>query len=120
MLHGEGNHSTEECKKLQQEAKRLKANDKKPDGNKFSKGQNWKSKAELAKTKTKNDLAVYIKRAVAAETKKANKGSKKRKSKDDDSVGSLAMVERLEDLELEDFNYTKLLDDEKSEGEVSC
>ena len=64
---------------------------------------------------------------MAAETaKKSNSGSKKRKSKDNESAGSLADIENLEDLDIEDFDCENLdvddllKEDDKSEGEVSC
>ena len=84
MLHGWG-HSTEDCKVLQAEAKRLKSNNDsdEKDDNSFSKSHNktWSRKAQEAKKKTSSDLAAFIKKEVGKAMKTA---SKKRESDDDD------------------------------------
>ena len=116
MLHGWG-HSTEDCKVLQAEAKRLKSNNDsdKKDNNSFSKSNNktWSRKAQEAKKKTSSDLAAFIKKEVGKAMKTA---SKKRKSDDDD--------DSLNAFDLKDFNYEDMenlkIDDGLSEGEASC
>ena len=116
MLHGWG-HSTEDCKVLQAEAKRLKSNNDsdEKDNNSFSKSRNktWSRKAQEAKKKTSSDLAAFIKKEVGKAMKTA---SKKRKSDDDD--------DSLNAFDLKDFNYEDMenlkIDDGLSEGEASC
>ena len=111
LLHGEGNHSTDECHALQKEAKRLKSNnyngsDKKPEGG--SKNKTWTTKAADEKSKADGMMAALVKKEVKKYAKKhaqdlAAFSAKKRKDtedsdSDDDTVDLAAF-------DLKDFNY---------------
>ena len=121
MLHGRGNHTTEECKTLQREAKKLKdrnegSTDSKPSGGYGNK--TWNRKASDAKKQTKSDLAAFVQKEIAKGVKKAAKAElkafeKKRKSDDsDDEDGEVHAFD------LSDFNYQDMenlkIDDEIS------
>ena len=100
MLHGKGNHATEDCVKLKAEAKRLKSgtsSDKKSSNKKSDKS--WDQKATNATTKAKSDLAAIVKRQVKMTLKDLKAADKKRKSSGDDS----SLEANVADLEA--FNY---------------
>ena len=121
MFHGENNsHKTEDCYQLQKEAKRLK---KENNGNDKSYGKSknktWSRKAEEAKSASKNDLAVFIRKEVKKGVKKDLKAmSKKRKSEDSDSDGEIHMFD-LKDFNYEDMENLKIDDDEEVSDEIS-
>ena len=120
MLHGKGNHSTEDCNQLKEQAKRLKSersnNNNSSSGRSFHKNKTWQKDAAKASAKAKTDLAALIKKAVKKEVSVAQK---KRKSSDDDSFDLNAL-----DDELKDFNYDQIKDlsieDDDSVSEASC
>jgi hypothetical protein len=125
MIHGEGNHTSEECYTLQKEAKKLKTSytgntsGKYADKAKSSSGnKTWTRKADQGKTKTKSDLATFIGKEIAKglkkEKKTAHAASKKRKSDSDDEEG-----EDLHVFDLEGFNYNDM-DNLKIEDDASC
>ena len=132
LIHGTGNHSSDDCHKLQAEAKRLKSGNQKPSGNQGGYGnKTWSKKANDDRKKNQQELNALVKKNVKKELnaigkkkmKELNAVSKKRKSSlsDDDSL-DLAV---LENASLKDFNCTDMdnlqIDDldEKSQGEVS-
>ena len=108
MLHGKGNHSTEDCVKLKAEAKRLKSNSsgKKSSGGK-SNDKSWDDKASkaAAKAKAKSDLATLVKRQVKMTIKDLKAADKKRKSSGDDSSYEANAVD------LEAFNYARKMEE---------
>jgi hypothetical protein len=123
MIHGEGNHTSEECYTLQKEAKKLKSSygtntvkyaDKAKSG---SGNKTWNRKAEQGKSKTKSDLATFIGKEIAKGMKKQKKSdleaSKKRKNDSDDEGADLHVFD------LEGFNYNEM-DNLKIEDEASC
>ena len=118
MLHGKGNHASEDCHKLKDSVKKLKAGPSSGSkGKSDDKKSNWKAKADAAASSGKKDLAALIKEAVST----ATKSDKKRKSPSKEKDFNVAEA-------LKDFNYTDELkqlsisssDDELSVGEVSC
>jgi hypothetical protein len=121
MIHGEGNHTSEECYTLQKEAKKLKSSygsntakyaDKAKSG---SSNKTWTRKAEQGKSKTKSDLAAFIGKEIAKGIKKSsNDASKKKRKTDSDDEG-----EDLHVFDLEGFNYNDM-DNLKIEDEASC
>ena len=121
MCHGENSsHKTEDCYQLQKEAKRLK---KESNGNDKSYGKSknktWSRKAEEAKSASKNDLAVFIRKEVKKGVKKDLKAmSKKRKSEDSDSDGEIYMFD-LKDFNYEDMENLKIDDDDEVTDEIS-
>ena len=105
MLHGKGNHATEDCVKLKAEAKRLKStsssgkksSDKKSD-------KSWGQKATNATAKAKSDLAAIVKRQVKMTLKDLKASDKKRKSSGDDS----SLEANVADLDA--FNYARQME----------
>ena len=115
MLHGKGNHSTDECEALKKEAKRIKSGGSSTVKTEKSgtKNKTWSKKAQESKDKAKKDLAAFVKSAV---NKAVAEATKKRKSKSDDSDDELAAFD------LKDFNYEDMENltlDDKEDGEVS-
>ena len=106
MLHGQGNHSTEDCIKLKAEAKRLKSGNSSSGQKSQKAGKTWGGEATNAADKTKKDLAAMVKKTVQKEVKAAEK--KRKASDDDDSSVELALIDI--EKQLKDFNY----DDEAS------
>ena len=122
LFHGKGNHSTDECKKMQQEAKRLKTGDKgsyqsnNNGNNNGSKNKTWTRKDDDKKVKT--ELAAFVKKEIKKGIQKGVKDlaafDKKRKADDDSSVD-------LNAIDLKDFNYDDM-DNLKidSDDDISC
>ena len=109
MCHGWGGHTTDECDKLKQQVKKLKAdnnnnssNGKKDDNTKKS-GGDWKKKAEQAK-KEGDGFAMTMNKIVQKAVKSAIK-SNKRRSRDDSSEGSLAAFDKMD---VEGFDYDQM------------
>ena len=101
MLHGKGNHTTEDCIKLKAEAKRLKGNSNgDSSGKNYQKGKNktWERKANDAGGKAKSDLAALIKKQVKTEVKAAEK--KRKSSAEAEDLGNVEI-----DINLNEFNY---------------
>ena len=117
LIHGKCGHSTDECHKMQREAKRLKGDDstsnndkKKSYGNKT-----WTRKSEESKSATTKELNALVKKAIAKGVQKGIRAAKKRKSDDSsDEEGEFNML----DFDLKDFNYEDMenlkIDDEVS------
>ena len=109
LIHGDCGHNTDECHKMQQEAKRIKTShsgDSKPGG---YGNKTWKKKAGDSSDKTKKEMNALIKAAVAKGVRKElNSISKAAKRKSDDSSdeeGEVnAFAEQL-DMDLKGFNY---------------
>jgi hypothetical protein len=106
MLHGKGNHDTEDCIKLKAEAKRLKGNsNKESSGKNYQKNKNktWERKANEAGGKAKSDLAAIIKKQVKSEVKAAEK--KRKTAPDAEDLGNVEI-----DIDLNEFNYVDGVD----------
>ena len=100
LLHGKCSHTTDECDKLQEQAKRLKT-ETYGNGNGTKKSFNntnktWSRKAQDSEKSTKSDLAAFVKKEVKKTAKQF--AAKKRKSSDE-SDDDLAAFD------LKDFNY---------------
>lgn len=111
MLHGKGNHSTEECRNMLAQAKRMKTNGgaSKPSGG--SKNKTWNRKdGDKKVTFGKNEINALVKKAVKkAAQKEINALSRKRKSDDSDSEEEMNNIEGgVEDLNLNDFDIEDL------------
>ena len=102
-MHGHGSHSTEECDTIKKQVKRLKSNNNNNNSKSGDdkKSGDWKKKAGDAKDKAKDQFATFITETVDKAVKKAT-ASKKRKSDDESSEGTLAAFE---ELNIEDFDY---------------
>ena len=104
MLHGKGNHATEDCIKLKNEAKKMKSGSSSGDKSSKSKSNNksWKKDASKSTDKSKSDLAALTKVIKQAVRKELHVADKKRKSSDDsDSDNDLNVLEG----NLDKFNY---------------
>jgi hypothetical protein len=119
MLHGKGNHSSEECRNIQSQVKRMKTNggDSKPT-NGGSKNRSWSRKSEDNKKITKKELNTLLtKAAKKAAQKEVHALSKKCKSDDSDSEEEMNAIEKqVGDMDLNDFNVEDLkrvLDDDE-------
>ena len=119
LLHGHGSHSTEECKALQKEAKRIKANhDSNSGGGKPPyKNKSWTKKADDRKKESQNEMNTLVKKAVAKGVRKELNAIAKAKRKADDDSSEEGELNALE-LDLSDFNYEDMenlkIDDEVS------
>lgn len=111
MLHGYGNHSTEECKAVQAMIKRRKTtkgkdgdnDDRKPS----FKNKTWNRKASEAKKQTRKDLAAFIKKTVKDKVQKELSAiDKKRAAESDDSSDEFDL--NALDGELKNFNYSDM------------
>lgn len=88
---GKGNHSADECKKIQDQTKRLKAEHHGGNAAKDSKSSDkaWTRKASNDEKKTKSDLAAFVQKETEKARKKGVKelaalGKKHKSSSDDD------------------------------------
>ena len=103
MLHGKGNHATEDCIKLKNEAKKLKSGSgDKSKSKPKSTNKTWKKDASKSTDKSKSDLAALTKVIKQTVRKELHVADKKRKSSDDsDSDNDLNVL----DGNLDKFNY---------------
>ncbi len=104
LLHGNGNHTTDECHQLKAEAKRIKSNTGSKEGSKSS-GEDWASKASSQKKSTAKELNALVKKQVHVALKTATE--KKRKS--------TGLEDELNAIDLDGFNYEDM-DDLKIES----
>jgi hypothetical protein len=115
MLHGKCGHTTEDCKTIAGQVKRLKTDhdsNKKGGGNsggksvKFGKNKTWNRKADDNKKNSQKELNALVKKQVQKELNAINK---KRKSDDDDSDEEMYNIERqVNAVDLNDFNTEDL------------
>ena len=115
MLHGQGNHSTEECNALKAEAKKLKGKKNSGSNNKSKSSgkKDWTKKADDSKKKATKELNVLIKEAVAAGLEAS---SNKRKSDTEDAM----MMECDKADDWKEFSYSDNEDGEIAAGSVDC
>ena len=90
-MHGEGNHSTSECRTIKNQH--------------GSQNKSWSRKAEDNKKKSAKELASFVRKAVREELNSIS--DKKRKSDSSDDEEAFAF---LNDNNLSDFNYGALND----------
>ena len=115
LLHGTGGHSTDECRHLQQQAKKLKdshGSDKTGSGpNKFG-NKSWSRKSAEAKASSSKELNAFIKKAIArGVAKELNSAERKRKAADSsDEEGEINMVD-LSEFNYEDMEKLRIKDD---------
>jgi hypothetical protein len=118
MIHGWGGHSSDECYKLQGEAKRHKGDsNSKKDWKGKSSNKTWTRKADDGRDKSKKELASFQKAVKAGVQKELASIDKKRKSNKED--GEIIDLHAF-DAQLKEFNYGDM-DDLKidSEDEMS-
>lgn len=111
MVHGKGNHKTEDCTTIKRMANK----------NKESPNKSWNRKAEEAKKKSKKELNAIIEEAVDKKLAEVNSVENKRKSDDDSSDDNGNDANMLEDemfaldlLETEDGEIEEDFTDEYS------
>ena len=101
LVHGWGGHSSDDCKKLQAEAKKLKGGS----SDTKSKNKTWSNKASDEKDKASKDLASFISSKVNQGVQKqfAVMEKKRKASKDLNAFDP-------EDVDLKEFDYTGMED----------
>ena len=113
LIHGKCGHTSNDCTKLQDLAKKGKPSGS--DKDKGSKNKSWTRKADDNKKKTKNELNALVQKAVQ---KEVNNMNKKRKSDDEDDDDLYAIERELNAVDLNGFNIEDLkksmVDDEIS------
>lgn len=122
LIHGHGGHSSDECHKLQADAKHHKSSfDSKPKSSYSNK--TWKHDANESSNKSKKELNAFVKKSTKEGVKKAlnahSKNNKKRKSSETDALDLNAL-----EAELKDFSYSNMenlqIDSDVKDGEISC
>ena len=96
IIHGTGSHTTEQCrtvKKLKEEGKAIKPQHK---------NKTWDKKADDAKKKSQKELKAFMTEFIRNEM---NSYDKKRKSDDSDDDESMNMLDKVEKMDLSQFNY---------------
>ena len=115
LFHGWGGHTTDECERLKNQVKKLKAeksgNEKTSNNNNNSKKDDkksvsWKKKAEDAKGN--DNFVTFMNETVQQAV--ANAVSNSKRKSDDDSTGSIAALQEIEDMDLSEFDYQKMED----------
>jgi hypothetical protein len=119
-LHGKGNHSTDDCRTIKSEVKKLKTTDSKSSGSGYaSKNKTWNKKAEDYKKKSQKELNAMGK-VVEKLKKEVNALSKKRKSEDSDEEELHAIERQLDAIDMNEFDIEDLKQSmEKVDDEVS-
>lgn len=108
MLHGYGNHSTEDCKVLQGMIKRQKTSKGRDDDDKPRfKNKTWNRKTNEAKNKNKRDLAAFIQKTVKDKVRKELSAIDKNLSDESDDFDAELDLNAL-DGDLKDFNYADM------------
>ena len=97
MLHGKGNHSTDECNTLKEQTKKIKGgsssggNGNGGGNNKKFGNKTWTRKATDSTNSNKKELAAFIKKSVAEKVSKEMFAiEKKRKADDEEMVDGFA------------------------------
>ncbi len=103
MIHGWGGHSSDECYKLQGDAKRHKGDgsNSKKDWKGKNSNKTWNRKADDGRDKSKKELASFQKAVKAGVQKELASIDKKRKSNKEDGEMDLHAF----DAQLKEFNY---------------
>jgi hypothetical protein len=120
-LHGKGNHSTDDCRTIKSEVKKLKSTESKTSGSGYpSKNKSWSKKAEDYKKKSQKELNAMGK-VVEKLKKEVNALTKKRKSDDSSDEEELHAIERqLDAIDMNGFDIEDLKNSmEKADDEVS-
>jgi hypothetical protein len=121
-LHGKGNHSTDDCRTIKSEVKKLKSTDSKTSGSGSgyaSKNKSWSKKAEDYKKKSQKELNAMGK-VVEKLKKEVNALSKKRKSEDSDEEELHAIERQLDAIDMNGFDIEDLKKSmEQADDEVS-
>ena len=120
-LHGKGSHSTNDCKTIQSEVKRLKTerSGSQQGSNNKSSSKTWSKKANDEKKKARSDMNAFIKKEVAKGIKKGVKElaafDKKRKSDDDsdDDLNAFLGEDKIEDFDYSDMDNLKIDSDDE-------
>jgi hypothetical protein len=111
-LHGKGNHTTDDCRTIKSQVKKLKSsddnNDKSTKNVRFaSKNKTWSKKADDYKKKSQQELNAMGK-VVEKLKKEVNALTKKRKSEDSDEEELHAVERQLEAIDMNGFDIEDL------------
>ena len=90
MLHGKGNHTTEECNTLKEQTKKIKSGSSGGNGNGGNKkfgNKSWTRKASDSTSSNKKELAAFIKKSVAEKVSKEMNALDKKRKADNDTDG---------------------------------
>ena len=109
LIHGHGGHSSDECKVLQDQAKKLKTSGGNSSGGNQGKYSNktWSRKASESTNNNKKELAAFIKKQVKQGVKELNSVDKKRKASSSDGEDGFAFAKAFEG-DLKGFNYEEM------------
>jgi hypothetical protein len=125
LLHGKGNHGTDECNAMKSQAKKMKtSHSSNSNSNSNYKSKSWKSKDYDVKKRVKQELQVLLKKAAGSKRKDLNafaalaeesdNNSKASNNSDDASMhsarsnisassdGSMNMIQQMEAADLKD------------------
>jgi len=99
-IHGNGNHTTEECRTIKSHIDKAKSGGKSPN-------KTWNRKADDAKKAAKKELAAFVKKKVEEEMNAVDEAKKRKVDEESDSTDEEmnAIEERVSDIDLQEFNY---------------
>ena len=121
MLHGRGNHKTEDCHSLKMTVKKIKGDNSGSDGkSNNSKNKSWNRKANDNKSSTRKEINAIVQKSIKEAVKKeVNAANKKRKSDDsDNSDEEMTNIEQeLNAVDLNGFDLEEL--EKKLNDEIS-
>lgn len=102
-IHGNGNHTTEECRTIKSHIEKAKSGGKSPN-------KTWNRKADDAKKAAKKELAAFVKKKVEEEMNAAEEAKKRKADEESDSTDEEvnAIEERVSDIDLQEFNYDNI------------
>ena len=107
LLHGDCGHSTDECRHLQNQAKKLKEGhspDRTSSNGKFG-NKSWSRKSAEAKTASTKEINAFIKKAIAKGVAKELHSAERKRKAEESSSGE---DEELHMVDLADFNYEEM------------
>lgn len=115
MLHGRGNHKTEDCNNLKMTVKKIKGDNSGSDGKSSgSKNKSWNRKANDNKNSTRKEINAIVQKSIKEAVKKeVNAVNKKRKSDDSDNSSDEEMHNIEQELNAVDLNGFDLEELEK-------
>jgi hypothetical protein len=107
-LHGKGNHTTDDCRTIKSEVKKLKSTDTKTPNTGYAyKNKSWSKKAEDYKKKSQKELNAMGK-VVEKLKKEVNALTKKRKPEDSDEEELHAIERQLDAIDMNGFDIEDL------------
>ena len=105
VCHGWGGHTTDKCEHLKKQVKKLKSGNETKDDDKKKSGDGKKDNNAKGKSNNQDGFVTFMNRTVQQAVSDAV--SNKRKS-DDDSTGSIAALDEIENVDLTEFDCQKM------------